>query len=386
MNTVSSKNYDQKQFDRLLECSNKKDLFDWNKWRRDELTTTISLKKTCLSGYYLKSAFLSRAKLCCSNLAGADLEEAELQGADLEFADLTNAKLSGALLIGANLKNADLTNANLEGADLKDANLKNATMRSVILNSADLSRSILQNTNLTRAKIEGTDIIKANLINADLRMSHVNGFTTIAACRFDKRTDFTGVSLDAATIDPGLKVALKNNIRRINWGKWVAREREKGKRLVPRLVEWFWWVSDYGTSTQRIIKTFFALAFGFGAVYWLFAMFPGSQSIIDELRQVGGQDTSKAVVTFNCIHTLIRSLYFSIVTLTTLGFGDMHATNIEGWPSYLGYFFLSVQVIIGYVLLGAIVTRLGILFTSEAPAAMPVAAENKIKKDDEEPL
>jgi hypothetical protein len=33
------------------------------------------------------------------------------------------------------------------------------------------------------------------------------------------------------------------------------------------------------------------------------------------------------------------------------------------------------QVIAGYVLLGALVTRLGILFTGEAPAAAPTPAK-----------
>ena len=67
--------------------------------------------------------------------------------------------------------------------------------------------------------------------------------------------------------------------------------------------------------------------------------------------------------------------------MTTLGFGDMHASKTGDWPGYLGYLLLSVQVIIGYVILGALVTRLGILFTSEAPAAEPTAIEKKNDSD-----
>ena len=59
----------------------------------------------------------------------------------------------------------------------------------------------------------------------------------------------------------------------------------------------------------------------------------------------------------------VRALYFSIVTMTTLGFGDMHATP-DGW---LGHVLLSVQVILGYVILGALITRLSVLFTSGGP-------------------
>ena len=63
--------------------------------------------------------------------------------------------------------------------------------------------------------------------------------------------------------------------------------------------------------------------------------------------------------------------------MTTLGFGVMPAVKCGGWSSYVGYLCLSVQAIIGYVILCAIVTRLGILFTSEAPAAVPVPTKNE---------
>ena len=57
---------------------------------------------------------------------------------------------------------------------------------------------------------------------------------------------------------------------------------------------------------------------------------------------------------------LFRTIYLSIVTMTTLGFGDMHANCQSFW----GHLLLTVQVILGYVLLGALVTRFGVLFTS----------------------
>lgn len=54
----------------------------------------------------------------------------------------------------------------------------------------------------------------------------------------------------------------------------------------------------------------------------------------------------------------LRSCYFSIVTMTTLGFGDIHAAP----GSIAGYLLLTTHVILGYVLLGALVTRLAVLF------------------------
>ena len=59
-----------------------------------------------------------------------------------------------------------------------------------------------------------------------------------------------------------------------------------------------------------------------------------------------------------------RPVYFSIVTMTTLGFGDMYANK----GSIAGHVILAVQVILGYVLLGALVTRFAVLFTAGGPA------------------
>ena len=59
-----------------------------------------------------------------------------------------------------------------------------------------------------------------------------------------------------------------------------------------------------------------------------------------------------------------RALYFSVVTMTTLGFGDI-AANPDSWA---GQTLLMLQVILGYVLLGALVTRFAVLFTAGGPA------------------
>jgi len=77
----------------------------------------------------------------------------------------------------------------------------------------------------------------------------------------------------------------------------------------------------------------------------------------------------------------LRTLYFSIVTMTTLGFGDIYANAQSLW----GHILLSVQVILGYVLLGALVTRFAVLFVASGPAGSfskkRVEKESGIPKD-----
>ena len=158
----------------------------------------------------------------------------------------------------------------------------------------------------------------------------------------------------------------------MNWEEWY----EENPRL-KYIVKPFWWVSDYGLSTGRIIFTFFGLAFIFASIYYYWGAM--DYYILHYILPVDGQpgfvsylfvDESGVAVSWWIVP--LRTLYFSIVTMTTLGFGDMYANAQSIW----GHILLSVQVILGYVLLGALVTRFAVLFTAGGPAGK-FANENK---------
>jgi hypothetical protein len=106
------------------------------------------------------------------------------------------------------------------------------------------------------------------------------------------------------------------------------------------------------------------MAFGF--IYYSFETHPQLEGIIQDLR----------VGKMNDLHVFARSMYFSFVTMTTLGFGDMYAIQSNTIWALFSYLFLSAQVIIGYVLLGALITRLGVLFSGSGLAQKP----NKTKR------
>ena len=65
--------------------------------------------------------------------------------------------------------------------------------------------------------------------------------------------------------------------------------------------------------------------------------------------------------------------------MTTLGFGDIAANP----GSSEGLVLLMAQVVLGYVLLGAIVTRLAVLFTTTAPARDHLSPKRPALKSEE---
>ena len=394
----AERKFSQEQYDMLQRCSDAKDMTEWNEWRKKNLKADVLLEGANLGGFWLEGVRLGTgiylkegmilvegkvnlqgADLGLANLQGAWLVQANLQGANLaeanlQGATLTKVNLQGAKLWRANLQEANLFGANLQGVWLEEANLQGAkliiaNLQGTILNRADLqgaklSRANLQEANLFGANLQGAKLWKANLKEssfdeaqiqgADFTAAAVDGGTMIWDCDIDEDTDFTGVGLGNIRIDPESRQLLEYNVRRRRWERWYEwkdwfKDKHEIKRgIVSRcfheVVRVFWWMSAYGSSTGRIIFTFFLLAFAFAGIY---CCWPGLIMLTDK----------------SGLRDFMHALYFSVVTMTTLGFGDIAANP----DSRVGQLLLMVQVIFGYVLLGALITRFAVLFTAGGP-------------------
>lgn len=216
--------------------------------------------------------------------------------------------------------------------------------------------------------------MEAKLQGGDFSMAIVDGSTLIWGCKVDTETNFRGVGLENARIEPETKQLLEYNIRRKSWENWYVDHRR-----LTWLVKPFWEISDYGLSTKQVIRTFFqfalifaALYFALGAVDYHFLRVKNCPGIVSDLFVL--EDTQEAVP-----ESLVpfRALYFSIVTMTTLGFGDMYANAHSFGRGLAGHILLSIQVILGYVLLAALVTRFAVLFTAGGPAGKFAESKNQ---------
>jgi hypothetical protein len=294
---------DQEQYALLKQCAEAGDATAWNDWRRQNPDAAVLLQGVQL---------------------GSLEARAILRRIDLHGANLARAKLTGAILVGADLRGAVLVGATLHSAILVDGDLREA--------------------NLLECDLRGANLRRADLRSTQAAYSKVDGETLLLTDRVDSATDFTGVPLEAMRIEPGLPQLLSYNVRRERWRQWYRRHRVLA---VPARM--FWIMCDYGHSTWRVLLTFSVLALAFATAYTLFP-----QALVAVWAGQPGESFS-----------FVYALYFSIVTMTTLGFGDVYAAP----NSILGQFLLSLQVVLGYVLLGALVTRFAVLFTAGGPSA-----------------
>jgi uncharacterized protein YjbI with pentapeptide repeats len=267
------------------------------------LTDTKGMR-TCLRGANLHGALLDRAQFLHADLSEADLSDASGKAVGLGGCDLRKASL-----FGASLPNASLSQAVLAAADLRMVQLQGARLRGADLSDVDASQANLTDADMTDAIVAGTVFHGADMTRASLQGITGHASSDWVGCRATD-ADFTGAYLARrAVIDQN-----------------YLHEFRTQNKLHDVLYRVWWITSDCGRSYLR-----------WACLTLLFAaMFAGFYELVD-IQYAGNKTT-------------LSSLYFSIVTLTTLGYGDVLPV------SQTAQAVVMAQVVIGYIMLGGLLS------------------------------
>ncbi len=271
--------------------------------------TEADLSGARLIGARLGHACLVRARLTGAELAGADLRLANLEGATCARAGLGMARLDQARLFDARLEHATLTRASLRGADLRCADLGGARLRESDLRGADLTGARLYDADLSRSRVDGAVLDDADLRESRLRQ--LEGF---------ERASWIGADIR------DINFAGAYRLRRFVADQNYLKEfRDRGR--LARLLYYLWWAtSDCGESVLRWFAWILALTLAFAWIYTF----------------VG--------VEFGSHPGFLAALYFSVVTMTTLGYGDILPVSDAARAVAI------IQVLTGYMMLGGLLT------------------------------
>jgi uncharacterized protein YjbI with pentapeptide repeats len=311
---------------------------------QDQRTAAVDLSDrdltgACLSGRDLRGADLSGRDLTGADLSGANLSGARLIGtvlaeATLVDADLSNAQLlgaimtkadlhgvrapnavfgradlTGAVLFNATLEGASLSHTDLTGADLRVAKLRGARLREAVLTGADMSRADMTETDLSECAVG-----RAVFRDTDLSRSRVKGLTEYTTA------DWIGV--DILNVDFAGAYLVRRAIMDQNY---LHEFRTKSR--INAMVYYLWWAtSDCGRSYLRwalctvLMAAMFSIAYEFVAVDY------------------GEYETG------------LSPVYYSVVTLTTLGYGDVLPVSMAA------QIMAMAEVVSGYVMLGGLLS------------------------------
>jgi len=241
--------------------------------------------------------------------------------------DFREAISRGVSFTGAHLEGACFWEAHLEGADFRNAHLEGAEF--------------------LMAHLEGVIFLETHLEGATFEYAILHGETLFIKNTIDDKTDFTGTALSATRIDPKLRTKLERNIREIRWKQWY--HSTLFARLLTPFVKLFWWVSNYGSSTAKVLGVFFAWNIFWALIYqFVLPLLPGPILAGAKTTILQTPDIITAVLQTNL-------MMFSITDLATEGL------------DYPALIFVTVHIVIGYFILAALITRLGIMFQNLSP-------------------
>jgi len=323
----------REQYEMLLRCSEKGEITEWNKWRIRNPDEKILLQGAELRDANLQGAYLRRANLHSAYLSRANLQGAELDDANLEGAELDDANLQGAYLRRANLQGAELDDVNLQGAELTASNLQGTKLWAANLQGAELGGANLHRANLGYANLQGAELGVANLEGADLRNANLEGAklwsvnlenANVTGARLNRKTTCRGIRAGTCYGSPRFKrqAADQDFLEEL-------RSTRRGK-----VIYYIWlWLADCGRSFWPLLLWSLGIAALFGLVFY--ALGPSAFEITNLPEE-----------------NYLTMLYYSIVTFTTLGFGDVTPNTLRA------AMFVMVEVIFGYIMLGMLISVL----------------------------
>ena len=308
------------------------------------------------------------------HLMGSDFSGADLRGADLSGSNLTEANFSDANLRGANLSDADLKDADFSETDLRDADLRDADARDASFREANL-----ENTALTRTNLRNADICDARMFEASFSDTWINEATKLGDfCVYEKEAD-AGIDRDERTVERHMAAAwsyraLENLCRENSLPtkarNFFVREKEARRKHAWETGDYrHWmraeasrWVMEHGSNPWRVVAVSAVIIVLFAVLY------PVTGGLVDSVAgpsntQTASDAVKPTIITywpdgglpqFNVLLGKLprifgTSLYFSVVTFATLGYGDIY---VKGG---LARGLATVETILGSVLIALLV-------------------------------
>ncbi len=236
------------------------------------------------------------------------------------------------------LVDADLSGINLHLKNLQFSNLTGASLQNARLNKVGFDFSKLDEVNFESAILEKCDLRRATSAR-DIKwfevifdgvqipsFSHV-GLHTIY--EEGEEADLSRAQFVFRQFKEGYKNQGDHDASGLFYEREMDMKRRTGKFLERAWLTMLWALCGYGEKPMRSVAAFFVTIFGFAFGYY-FCELRGPSGLIR--------------------YDYLKSLYFSVVTFTSLGYGDVtprgFARFLAGSEALLGVFLISLFVFV----------------------------------------
>lgn len=268
-------------------------------------------KGTPMEGFYLKGADLDNLDLVCP-----EGNVYQLINSDLSRCSLVKAHLYRADLSGCNLLKADLTGANLHRTRLIGSNLLGVNFKSARIEHVDFGDAFLQEEKAHQARREGDQHKSRELFEEAEEIAR----------NIRKHCEAQGLFHNAGEF---FYREMTLNRYRFPCFSW----RRTASKVVDLL-------SGYGEKPERLVLFSVSFIVFFSLFYFLLGIEDSGVTV----RYQSGQPL------YNNLVSWLETLYFSVVTFTTLGYGDLNPVGLSrlfaAIEAFIGSFTLALFVVV----------------------------------------
>lgn len=303
-------------------CPNHAEYDGYCFWHSSDVDKSGKEIKEKLECYAQAGGFLRGLKLQRCQLNDIDLvNHGEKQGYDLSYCDFYRANLRDAHLF-----NANLTHASLMKADLRDANINCTTLEHANLLGVRLPGCKMENIEL------GEKLYQQQLAEKSLKDNHISEAVSYYEQAEEIYRDLRKhAESEGLFTYAGMFIKQELTMRRLQLPKYSA------KRMVSKATDVF---CGYGEAPLRIVGFSICLIF-FCAILYCFT----GLHYHGDFYQFDPTLSFKRNLTwfFSCV-------YYSVVTFTTLGYGDFTPVGISraiaAFEAFTGSFTIALFVVV----------------------------------------
>ncbi|GLS92671.1 hypothetical protein GCM10007916_37430 [Psychromonas marina] len=275
------------------------------------------LEEFARAGGMLHGIFLKHANLENLNLVKRGSQRGfDLTGADLYRANLRGAHLFNTVLIRASLMKADLSHANVHCAHLEECNLLGV--------------------NLTKAKVEHIKVGKVLLQERNAKALEKEGDHEQARDLYEQAEEIYR-NLRKACEHQGLVTLAGPFLRKELTMRRFQEPRYSMNRLTSKIVDLF---CGYGEDPLRVVTFSWVLIVFSAFFYYIFGLRFAGEFQVFSMQQSLEQNI---IFFFEC-------LYYSVVTFTTLGYGDFIPVGfsrvVAALEAFTGSFTIALFVVV----------------------------------------
>jgi hypothetical protein len=282
-----------------------------------------------------------------------------LDGAILRGSDASGLGLAECTLIEAEFIRTDISETDFSGADLRETSFRTVNAQHATFSRANLETTLFRGVDLRGARLDQTKLEEVEFIGCHIDRATGFGDRSVYETQLSRAEDAgerRSLFESATWTYRTLQQLAHQNARRSQTYEYYEREQDLRRRFawsegyypVALRAEASRWFAGYGHNHWRILGTSLLLIVFFGLLYPL----TGGVQEVEVGRAITYKiedptDTSRWWIAI----VLFKSLYFSVTTFATLGYGDFQpvgrvARALAGLEALFGALLMALLVVV----------------------------------------